>query len=150
MRSAPRFGARHELYERNYAGNHRGCRIQAMWNARSNGALDRMIGLAGNCNADYDENGWTDSTWLNPDGAPRRATVAPRSPIRHERAAAAMTGPDLAAIIAGAARRAGSTHAIDGTHELDRSTPRRCDGRCFEAVGPDPVVTSTQAVFAKR
>jgi 4-hydroxyphenylacetate 3-monooxygenase len=60
------FGARHELYERNYAGNHEDIRIQAMWNARSSGALDRMIGLAEDCMADYDENGWTDPTWLNP------------------------------------------------------------------------------------
>jgi 4-hydroxyphenylacetate 3-monooxygenase len=60
------FGARHELYERNYAGNHEDIRIQAMWNARSSGALDRMIGLAEDCMADYDENGWTGDTWLNP------------------------------------------------------------------------------------
>src|SRR5947209_16668545 len=61
------FGARHELYERNYAGNHEDIRIQAMWNARSSGALDRMMGLAEDCMADYDENGWTNPTWLNPD-----------------------------------------------------------------------------------
>src|SRR5712672_3002016 len=67
------FGARHELYERNYAGNHEDVRIQAMWNARSTGALDRMMGLAEDCMADYDEKGWTDSTWLNPDeGFPAR------------------------------------------------------------------------------
>ena len=52
------FGGRNELYEINYAGNHEDVRIQAMWNARSTGALDRMIGLAEDCMADYDENGW--------------------------------------------------------------------------------------------
>ena len=26
-----------------------------------------MIALAEDCMADYDENGWTGSTWLNPD-----------------------------------------------------------------------------------
>jgi 4-hydroxyphenylacetate 3-monooxygenase len=67
------FGARHELYERNYAGNHEDIRIQAMWNARSSGALDRMIGLAEDCMADYDENGWTDKTWLNPGEQPKVA-----------------------------------------------------------------------------
>jgi 4-hydroxyphenylacetate 3-monooxygenase len=72
------FGARHELYERNYAGNHEDIRIQAMWNARSSGALDRMIGLAEDCMADYDENGWTDPTWLNP-GEKAPATTAPRA-----------------------------------------------------------------------
>jgi len=72
------FGARHELYERNYAGNHEDIRIQAMWNARSSGALDRMIGLAEDCMADYDENGWTDPTWLNP-GEKTPTNAAPRA-----------------------------------------------------------------------
>ena len=40
------FGGRHELYEINYAGNHEDIRIQALFNARSNGAYDRMIALA--------------------------------------------------------------------------------------------------------
>jgi 4-hydroxyphenylacetate 3-monooxygenase len=61
------FGGRHELYEMNYAGNHEDIRIQAMWNARGSGALDTMIALADDCMADYDENGWTDPAWLNPD-----------------------------------------------------------------------------------
>jgi 4-hydroxyphenylacetate 3-monooxygenase len=74
------FGARHELYERNYAGNHEDIRIQAMWNARSNGTLERMIGLAEDCMADYDENGWTDPAWLDPGKtAPRRAGRKPRA-----------------------------------------------------------------------
>jgi 4-hydroxyphenylacetate 3-monooxygenase len=74
------FGGRHELYEMNYAGNHEDIRIQAMWNARGSGALDRMIALAEACMADYDENGWTGDTWLDPDdvgyGAIRRARAA--------------------------------------------------------------------------
>ena len=74
------FGGRHELYEMNYAGNHEDIRIQAMWNARGSGALDRMIALAEACMADYDENGWTGDTWLDPDdvayGAVRRARAA--------------------------------------------------------------------------
>ena len=70
------FGGRHELYEMNYAGNHEDIRIQALWNARGSGALDAMIALAEQCMADYDENGWTDDTWLNPDGAPGRASAA--------------------------------------------------------------------------
>src|SRR5580704_7488759 len=61
------FGGRHELYEMNYAGNHEDIRIQAMWNASSSGALDQMIGLAEACMADYDERGWKDATWVNPD-----------------------------------------------------------------------------------
>jgi 4-hydroxyphenylacetate 3-monooxygenase len=61
------FGGRHELYEMNYAGNHEEIRMQCMFNARGSGALDQMIGLAERCMADYDENGWTDPTWINPD-----------------------------------------------------------------------------------
>src|SRR5215472_6667814 len=61
------FGGRHELYERNYAGNHEDIRIQALWNARNSGTLDAMVALAEQCLADYDEEGWTGSTWLDPD-----------------------------------------------------------------------------------
>ena len=61
------FGGRHELYEMNYAGNHEDIRIQAMWNARGSGALDQMIGLVDTCLADYDEDGWTDPAWMDPD-----------------------------------------------------------------------------------
>ncbi len=61
------FGGRHELYEMNYAGNHEDIRIQTLFNARGSGALDRMIALADACLADYDEHGWKDKTWINPD-----------------------------------------------------------------------------------
>jgi 4-hydroxyphenylacetate 3-monooxygenase len=61
------FGGRHELYERNYAGNHEDIRIQAMWHARASGTLDQMSALAEQCMAEYDENGWVDETWLDND-----------------------------------------------------------------------------------
>jgi 4-hydroxyphenylacetate 3-monooxygenase len=61
------FGGRNELYEMNYAGNHEDIRIQCMWSARSSGALDGMVALAERCMADYDEDGWTDPAWINPD-----------------------------------------------------------------------------------
>jgi 4-hydroxyphenylacetate 3-monooxygenase len=80
------FGGRHELYERNYAGNHEDIRIQAMWNARASGALDRMIGLAEDCMADYDENGWTNSNWLNP-GEQATPPAAPRAGKKPKRMA---------------------------------------------------------------
>lgn len=60
------FGGRHELYERNYAGNHEDIRIQCLWNARGSGALERMVGLAEECMADYDENGWRNPAWIDP------------------------------------------------------------------------------------
>src|SRR5512141_2550888 len=61
------FGGRHELYERNYAGNHEDIRIHALLNAKGSGAFDGMIALAERCMADYDEDGWTGQSWLNPE-----------------------------------------------------------------------------------
>ena len=61
------FGGRHELYERNYAGNHEDIRIQTLTGARRNGSMESMKAMVDQCMSDYDENGWTGSTWLNPD-----------------------------------------------------------------------------------
>ena len=55
------FGGRHELYERNYAGNHELIRMSALMNAKGTGALSEMEALAEACMNDYDEKGWTDS-----------------------------------------------------------------------------------------
>jgi 4-hydroxyphenylacetate 3-monooxygenase len=65
------FGGRHELYERNYAGNHEDVRIQTLSGTWRNGSMDQMIALVDACLADYDEDGWTSDTWINPDGMPR-------------------------------------------------------------------------------
>ena len=73
------FGGRHELYEMNYAGNHEDIRIQALWNARSSGALDGMIALADQCLSEYDENGWRNSTWIAPDDVAYGSGGAPRT-----------------------------------------------------------------------
>ena len=61
------FGGRHELYERNYAGNHEDIRIQCLWAARGSGTMKEMNALAEECMADYDENGWINPAWLDPD-----------------------------------------------------------------------------------
>jgi 4-hydroxyphenylacetate 3-monooxygenase len=57
------FGGRHELYERNYAGNHEQVRMDALKFARRTGALDHCIELVDRCLADYDLDGWTGNTW---------------------------------------------------------------------------------------
>jgi 4-hydroxyphenylacetate 3-monooxygenase len=62
------FGGRHELYERNYAGNHEDIRIQTLSGSWRNGNMDKMMALVDQCLADYDERGWTDPSWINPDG----------------------------------------------------------------------------------
>ena len=60
------FGGRHELYERNYAGSNEMVRFQTFFNARGSGALDQMVGLAEQCMAEYDEDGWVGEDYFNP------------------------------------------------------------------------------------
>jgi 4-hydroxyphenylacetate 3-monooxygenase len=57
------FGGRHELYERNYAGNSEQIRVDALNFARRSGVLDQCTQLVDECLADYDLNGWTNDTW---------------------------------------------------------------------------------------
>ncbi len=52
------FGARHELYEMNYAGSHELVRLFPLQQAMGSGALAEMEALADKCMADYDEDGW--------------------------------------------------------------------------------------------
>ena len=119
------FGGRHELYEMNYAGNHEDIRIQAMWNARGSGALDAMIALAETCMADYDENGWTGSTWLNPDDASGPATGRAGGGVgcsnSHLPAVAAMT--------------------YLRSMNWNDQRPDDAMAGAFEAIGPEPVST---------
>lgn len=67
------FGARHELYERNYSGNNEQIRIDVVNHSRRRGILDECRALADRCLADYDLDGWTDPTWIfEPDGQNKR------------------------------------------------------------------------------
>jgi len=77
------FGGRHELYEMNYAGNHEDIRIQAMWGARTSGALDGMIALAERCLAEYDENaGWAETGSIPTMLPIRVCRVTPRGGVK--------------------------------------------------------------------
>jgi 4-hydroxyphenylacetate 3-monooxygenase len=60
------FGARHELYEMNYSGSHELIRVFQLQQAQGSGALRAMEGLAEQCMADYDENGWKHPAYSNP------------------------------------------------------------------------------------
>ncbi len=53
------FGGRHELYERNYFGNHESIRFETLLVADVTGASARYKGFAERCMAEYDLNGWT-------------------------------------------------------------------------------------------
>ena len=57
------FGARHELYEINYAGNFEQVRLDLMNFSRRSGLMDQFTGLADQCLSDYDLHGWKDPTW---------------------------------------------------------------------------------------
>jgi aromatic ring hydroxylase len=57
------FGARHELYERNYSGNNEQIRLDIVNFARVKGHLKGFTDLAAACMGEYDLNGWKDDTW---------------------------------------------------------------------------------------
>jgi 4-hydroxyphenylacetate 3-monooxygenase len=61
------FGGRHELYERNYSGNHEGVRVEMLFAAQESGMTDSMKGFAEQCMAEYDLNGWTAPDLINND-----------------------------------------------------------------------------------
>jgi aromatic ring hydroxylase len=57
------FGARHALYERNYAGNSEQIRLDVVNFARIKGHLDQFSALADQCMSEYDLRGWTVPPW---------------------------------------------------------------------------------------
>lgn len=61
------FGGRHELYERNYAGNHENIRLEVLLMALQTGDAKRFTEFAEQCMAEYDLEGWTVSDLVNPD-----------------------------------------------------------------------------------
>lgn len=61
------FGGRHELYERNYAGNADDARVQTLMGATMNGTTDAMRGLVDQCLSEYDMDGWKIPGMVNPD-----------------------------------------------------------------------------------
>jgi 4-hydroxyphenylacetate 3-monooxygenase len=52
------FGGRHELYERNYFGNHESIRFETLMVAEITGAAKRYKGFAEQCMAEYNLDGW--------------------------------------------------------------------------------------------
>jgi 4-hydroxyphenylacetate 3-monooxygenase len=60
------FGGRHELYERNYGGNHESIRSDILTAHDAAGLTDSYRALAEQCLAKYDLNGWTVPDLINP------------------------------------------------------------------------------------
>ncbi|HKZ70047.1 MAG TPA: 4-hydroxyphenylacetate 3-hydroxylase N-terminal domain-containing protein [Anaerolineales bacterium] len=61
------FGGRHELYERNYFGNHESIRFETLLVADLTGATARYKGFAEQCMAEYNLDGWIAPDLINPD-----------------------------------------------------------------------------------
>jgi 4-hydroxyphenylacetate 3-monooxygenase len=61
------FGSRHELYERNYGGNHEAVRTEILEAQEGSGLTDIYRHLADQCLAEYDLDGWTVPDLVNPD-----------------------------------------------------------------------------------
>jgi 4-hydroxyphenylacetate 3-monooxygenase len=53
------FGGRHELYERNYSGNHELIRLVPYFQQRQSGQIDGYKAMVDRCLAEYDLDGWT-------------------------------------------------------------------------------------------
>jgi 4-hydroxyphenylacetate 3-monooxygenase len=61
------FGGRHELYERNYGGNHEQIKYETLFAAQAMGVMERLEGYADDCMSEYDLDGWTLPDFINPD-----------------------------------------------------------------------------------
>jgi 4-hydroxyphenylacetate 3-monooxygenase len=61
------FGGRHELYERNYFGNHESIRFECLMVADMMGQSAKYKGFAEQCMNEYNLDGWTVPDLINPD-----------------------------------------------------------------------------------
>jgi len=61
------YGGRHELYERNYSGNHENIRLENLIVANESGEAKKYEEFVEQCMADYDLDGWVNDAWINPD-----------------------------------------------------------------------------------
>ncbi|HEX2795999.1 MAG TPA: 4-hydroxyphenylacetate 3-hydroxylase C-terminal domain-containing protein, partial [Immundisolibacter sp.] len=60
------FAGRHELYERNYAGNHENIRLENLWIGQARGLDKELMAFAERCMGEYDLDGWTVADLVNP------------------------------------------------------------------------------------
>jgi 4-hydroxyphenylacetate 3-monooxygenase len=64
------FGGRHELYERNYAGNHENTRVELLHAQTASGQVAAYKAFAEQCLSEYDLNGWTVPDLWTPERTP--------------------------------------------------------------------------------
>jgi two-component FAD-dependent monooxygenase len=67
------FGSRHELYERNYSGNHENTRVELLFGQLANGDIRDYKSFVDTCLAEYDLSGWTVPDLSNFDDLRRNA-----------------------------------------------------------------------------
>ncbi len=60
------FGSRHELYERNYAGNWEEVRLNRLMGVTLSGEAEKMKALVDRCLSEYDLKGWKAPGYTNP------------------------------------------------------------------------------------
>jgi len=60
------FGSRHELYERNFAGNHENVRLETLLLAQLSGLTQSLQDFVRACMAEYDITGWLASDLIDP------------------------------------------------------------------------------------
>ncbi|WP_257956912.1 4-hydroxyphenylacetate 3-hydroxylase C-terminal domain-containing protein [Nocardioides sp. B-3] len=60
------FGGRHELYERNYSGNHENVKAEILFASEAQGEVEKMTGFAESFLGEYDLDGWTVPDLINP------------------------------------------------------------------------------------
>jgi len=60
------FGGRHELYERNYMGNHENTRIELLMSQLVNGDVENYKAFVEQCMSEYDLDGWTVPDLISP------------------------------------------------------------------------------------
>jgi 4-hydroxyphenylacetate 3-monooxygenase len=61
------FGGRHELYERNYGGNHEAIRTQILSSQEARGATSSYLQFADQCLVEYNLDGWVVPDLISPD-----------------------------------------------------------------------------------
>lgn len=61
------FGGRHELYERNYGGDHEAVRFQTLFAYQAQGLDTELKGFAEQCMSEYNVDGWTRPDLINND-----------------------------------------------------------------------------------
>lgn len=60
------FGGRHELYERNYAGNYERIRVENLLSADAAGRSEELEAFVDRCLSEYDLDGWTAPDLIDP------------------------------------------------------------------------------------